>query len=162
MYCYISKNGKTLAKSRLAVEARENVNYTELLSLCLRKQVDFNPDLVPSNDINHYELLYRSKVSAQAVPGSDDAFTLFGYKAACGMPYSNISFLLNYHATPGTASLLFQTIPWVCELLLLQLFVIVGIIIVVFSQQIPCVMRYHIPSIKLQSLITTQNNLRFN
>lgn len=100
VYVHLARGGKILKQSRLGVDVPENSTYDDLKTASFQKQLDYNPDLLPSTAQVDYELMYRSGKSARFIPGTQEPFILKKFREASGKVYSQIVFILDYFHMP--------------------------------------------------------------
>lgn len=99
MYCQYAVLRKIITGSRMMVSVSETADYNELRKQCFLKEKTFNPQVVLSRQVESHELLYKSMILADIVPGTMSPFILKEYKAEVGVPYSQITFVLNATTT---------------------------------------------------------------
>lgn len=94
IYSVVAISKVVVSGTRLMVEVPENASASTMKEAICMKQALFNPHLIPSNGAT--SLLYKSMDPVQSIPGSTEDFTLRRYKDAVGLPWSQITLVLNY------------------------------------------------------------------
>lgn len=91
----LAYHGKLTLGSRLQVEVPESAGSLEILTVSFTKQSHFNPHLMRSNDISDYNLVFKSMMPADTVPGTETPLTIKGYHKSTGLSYGHITLVIN-------------------------------------------------------------------
>lgn len=85
-----------MPSSRLAVDVPPSAGADEIRELCFLKQSTFNTHLCPSQlEVMDYILSFKDMSPATFLPGTSEPLTLQVYKEALGLPFSQVTFVMN-------------------------------------------------------------------
>ena len=105
----LANHGKMINGSRIAVDLKESADASEIREACYIKQKAYNNNLMVLGsmelEVFDFELCYKSMEVATHLPGTKVAMRLDNYKQAVGLPYSQITFVLNCKASGNVLNL---------------------------------------------------------